>query len=141
MDYIPYEYYIRGQNITSSYHLRQLYSSVPLFCSIPFLLLWNCCTILALPISSEIIDRFWHSRCLNDHINLFYIIGSFASGTNVSLVAKNGTKKIIPLLRIKPSKNPQIKKFIKKTPQKREFWFKIQFRNFLKPKIKLKKIP
>ena len=29
------------------------------------------------------------------------MIGSFASGTNVSSVAKNGTKKIIPLLPIK----------------------------------------
>ena len=70
--------------IILSYHLRQLYS-------VPFLLR-NCCTILALPISSEIIDGFWHSRCLNDCIDLFYMIGSFASGANASLVAKIGTK-------------------------------------------------
>ena len=69
-----------------SYHLRQLYSSVPP----PFR---NCCTILALPISSEIIDGFWHSRCLNDSIILFYMIGSFASGANVSLGPKMELKK------------------------------------------------
>ena len=49
------------------------------------------------------IDGFWHSRCLNDRIGLFYMIGSFASGANVSLVAKNGTKKIIQLLSIESS--------------------------------------
>ena len=48
-------------------------------------------------------DRYQSLRCLNDPIDLFYMIGSFASGTNVSLVAKNGTKKIIPLLSIKSS--------------------------------------
>ena len=36
--------------------------------------------------------RFWCSRCLNDRVDLLYMIGSFASGANVSLVAKNGTK-------------------------------------------------
>jgi len=46
------------------------------------------------------------------------MIGSFASGANVSLVAKNGTKKIIPLLWIKSSKKPQIKKFHKTDPPK-----------------------
>ncbi len=50
------------------------------------------------------------------------MIGSFASGANVSLVAKNGTKEIIPLLWIKSSKKPQIKKFHKTDPpQKWEF--------------------
>ena len=46
------------------------------------------------------------------------MIGSFASGANVSLVAKNGTKKIIPLLWIKSSNKPQIKKFLKTYPPK-----------------------
>ena len=46
------------------------------------------------------------------------MIGSFASGANVSLVAKNGTKKIIPLMWIKPSKKPQIKKFYSTDPPK-----------------------
>ena len=53
-----------------------------------------CCTLLALPIFPDIMDGFWCSRCLNDRIDLLYMIGSFASGANVSLVAKNGTKKI-----------------------------------------------
>merc|ERR1712243_61409 len=53
----------------------------------------------------------------NDRIDLFYMIG-FASGANVSLVAKNGTKIIIPLLWIKSSKKPQIKKFHKTDPPK-----------------------
>ena len=44
------------------------------------------------------------------------MIGSFVSGANVSLVAKNGTKKIIPLLWIQLSKKPQIKKFHKTDP-------------------------
>ena len=58
---------------------------------------------LGMPIDSETMDGFLHSRCLNNRINLLYMIGSFASGANVSLVAKNGTKKIIPLLSIKSS--------------------------------------
>ena len=86
-----------------SYPLRQLYSSVPFLCFSSILFLRNYCTIMDLPISSEMIDRFWHSRCLNDRIDLFYMIESFASGPNVSMVAKNGTKKIIPLLSIKSS--------------------------------------
>ena len=49
-------------------------------------------------------------------------MGSFASGANVSKVAKNGTIKVIPLLSIEPSKKPQIKKFPKTDPpQKGEF--------------------
>ena len=48
---------------------------------------------MGMPIDSEIMDGFQQSRCLNDRIDLFYMIGSFASGANVSLVAKNGTKK------------------------------------------------
>ena len=77
----------------TSYHLRQLYS-VPFLRPSSVLFLLNCCTILALPISSEIIDRFWHSKCLNDRIDLLYMIGSFVSGVNVSIVAKTGTKDI-----------------------------------------------
>ena len=58
------------------------------------------------------------------------MIGSFASGNNVSLVTKNGTKKFIPLQWIKSSKKPQIKKFLKTNPAKRgtsdsEYNFKI----------------
>ena len=89
--------------------------------SVPFLLLtlFPISSLpLGMPIDSEIMDGFWHSRCLNDRIDPFYMIGSFASGANVSLVAKNGTKKIIPLLWIKSSKKPQIKKFHKTDPPK-----------------------
>ena len=70
------------------------------------------------PISSEMMDRFWCLRSLNNRISVFYMIGPFASGANVSLVAKNGTKKIIPILWIKSSKKPQIKKFHKTDPPK-----------------------
>merc|ERR1712074_418812 len=65
-----------------------LRSSVP-----PFLLLRNCCTILDLCLKSEIMDVFWSSRCLNDHIDLPDKIGSFSSGATTSMVVKNGTKK------------------------------------------------
>ena len=52
--------------------------------------------IFSLPIGmlidSEILDGFWHSRCLNNRIDLPNMIRSLASGANASLVAKNGTK-------------------------------------------------
>ena len=48
-------------------------------------------------------DGFLCSRCLNDHINLPDMIGTFASGAKASLVAKNCIKKIIPLSLIKSS--------------------------------------
>ena len=50
--------------------------------------------LFTLPISPEIMDRFWCSRCLNNRIEVPDIIGSLASGTNALLVAKNGTRKI-----------------------------------------------
>ena len=59
--------------------------------------------LFALPISPEIMDGFWCSRCLNNRIDLPDMIGTFASGANASLVAKNLTKKIIPLPLIKSS--------------------------------------
>ena len=64
-----------------SYALRQLYSfdSSSDF-SDPTPPIWNCCTILALPISSEIIDRFGCSRCLNNHIDVPDMMGSFSGG-------------------------------------------------------------
>ena len=36
----------------------------------PPFLLRNCCTILDLCLKSEIMDGFWSSRCLNDHIDM-----------------------------------------------------------------------
>ena len=59
-------------------------------------LLRNFCTILALTIKFEIMDRFWCSRCLNNHINIHNMIGSFKSGATASLVAKYWTKRNIP---------------------------------------------
>ena len=43
-------------------------------------------------IKSELMDRFWHSRWLNNHIDLFNMKGIFASDATASLVAKIGTK-------------------------------------------------
>ena len=48
-------------------------------------------------------DRFWWSRCLNNHIDLPDMIRSFADSATATLVAKNITKKIIILLWIKSS--------------------------------------
>ena len=45
-----------------------------------------------MPIDSEIIDGFWHSRCLNDHIDLLYMMELLTSGATDSLVTKIGTK-------------------------------------------------
>ena len=56
-----------------------------------------------LPIKSEIIDRFWRSRCLNHHIDLSNMIGSSAGAATASIMPKNGTKIIIPLLSKKSS--------------------------------------
>ena len=55
-------------------------------------LIRNCCTILALPIESEIMDEFWRSRCLNDHIDFPNMIVSFINSATTSLVVKKGTK-------------------------------------------------
>merc|ERR1711867_356219 len=96
---------------------------------------------LGMPIDSEIMDGFGHSRCINDHIDLLYMIGSFASGAHVSLVAKNGTKKIIPLLWIKPSKKPQIKKFYKTDPPKVEILIQNTISKFSKTKNLTQKRP
>ena len=46
------------------------------------------------------------------------MIGSFVSVANAALVAKSGTKKIIPLLWIKSSMKPQMKKNHKTDPPK-----------------------
>ena len=73
---------------TKSYHLRQLYS-VPFRSSVPFR---NCCKLLALPISPDIMDGFWCSRCLNDRIEVPKMMGSFLGGSTTPLVVKNGTK-------------------------------------------------
>merc|ERR1712243_315940 len=76
----------------------------------------------------------------NDRIDLFYMIG-FASGANVSLVAKNGTKKNILLLSIKSSKKPQIKKFHKTDPPKVRILIKNTILKFSKTKNETQKRP
>ena len=67
------------------------------------------------------------------------MIGLFASGANVSLVAKNVTTKIILLLSIKSSKKPQIKKFNKTDPPKVGILIQNTNSKFSKTKLKLKK--
>ena len=69
------------------------------------------------------------------------MIGSFISGANVSLVAKNGTKKIIPLLWIKSSKKPQIKKFHKTNPPKVAILISNTILKFSKTKNQTQKRP
>ena len=61
------------------------------------------CQPLLCSIESEKVDRFWHSRCLNNHIDLSYMTGTLATSANASSVAKNRTKQIIPLPSIKSS--------------------------------------
>ena len=46
--------------------------------------------LLSMKLSPEV--RFQSLRCLKDHINLTYMMGSLASGATNSLVAKIGTK-------------------------------------------------
>ena len=53
---------------------------------------WNWKIIPLLSIKSSPVNRFQSLRCLNDHINLPYTMGSLASGVTKSLVAKIGTK-------------------------------------------------
>ena len=48
---------------------------------------------------SQIMDKFWCSRCLNDRINLPDMIGSFASGAIAFIVAKNWTKTLSQLFK------------------------------------------
>ena len=71
---------------------------LPIVRSVPFRI---CCYPLLHSIESEIMDGFWHLRCLNNHMDLPYMIGTLASSANASSVAKNGTKQIIPLPSIK----------------------------------------
>ena len=47
---------------------------------------------LALPISPEIMDRFWCSRCLNDRIKVPDMMRLFAGGATTPLVVKIWTK-------------------------------------------------
>ena len=47
---------------------------------------------MGMPIDSEIMDGFWHSRCLNDRIKVADIMRLFAGGATTPLVVKIWTK-------------------------------------------------
>ena len=64
---------------------------------------------LAQSIDSELTDRFWCSRCLNDCINLPHMIGSLPSGTTSSLMAKNWTKNLSQLFKELQGSNLEFK--------------------------------
>ena len=64
---------------------------------------------LAESIESQIMDGFWCSRCLNDHINLPDMIGSFASGAIAFIVAKNWTKTLSQLFKELQGSNLEFK--------------------------------
>ena len=50
------------------------------------------CSILFMSKGSEIMEGFWCSRCLKDHIDVPDIIGSFSGGATTPLVVKSWTK-------------------------------------------------
>ena len=60
------------------------------------------------------------SKWLYQCIKVPNMIGSLVSGATASPVAKKGTKKNIPLLWMKSSKKPQVKKFHETDPPKSE---------------------
>ena len=69
------------------------------------------------------------------------MIGTLATGANISLVAKIGTKIIISLLWIKSSKKPQTKKFHKTDPPKVEILIQNKISKFSKTKNQTQKRP
>ena len=93
---VPYHiipYYTIKYYKETSYPLRQLYSSDPTTPPTPPPPpIRNCCTLLALPISSEIMDGFWCSRCLNDRIEVPNMMRLFSGGATTPLVVKIWTK-------------------------------------------------
>ena len=48
---------------------------------------------MVLPIKSEIMDGFWSSRCLKDHLDRPDEIGSFLSSATTPMVVKKELKK------------------------------------------------
>ena len=99
MHYLNLDYAIINFYTIKTFIVSTVLRSILFRSSVPF---QNCCTLLALPISPDIMDGFGCSRCLNDRIDLPNMKGIFTSGANAFLVAKNGTKKII-LLPLKKS--------------------------------------
>ena len=77
---ILYHIYISYLSNCFKYHQKTHSINCILFrsSSVPFL--WNCCMLLPLPISHEIMDGFWCSRCLNDRIKVPDMMRLFASG-------------------------------------------------------------
>ena len=92
--YILYTFHIYILHIISS--KTTVLRSIPFRSSVSF---WNCCTLLALPISPEIMDGFWCSRCLNSHIEVPNMMRLFAGGATTPLVVKIWTKQ--PWVKIK----------------------------------------
>ena len=80
---------------------------IPPFHSVPPPFPWNCCMLIPLPISHEIMDGFWCSRCLNDRIKVPDMMRFFVGGALTPLVVEIWTKQpkveIIPLSLIKSS--------------------------------------
>ena len=69
-------------------------STPPFLRSIPPpFLLRNCCMLLALPMSHEIMDGFWCSRCLNDWIKVLNIRRLLTGDATTPLVVEIWTKK------------------------------------------------
>ena len=58
---------------------------------------------LGMPIDSEIMDGFWHSRCLNNRIKVADMMRLFPGGATTPLVVKIGTKQ--PWVKIENSRN------------------------------------
>ena len=62
-----------------------------------------------LSIKSSPVDRFQRLRCLNDHIDLPDMIGSFANGAIAFIVAKNQTKNLSQLFKDLQGSNSEFK--------------------------------
>ena len=81
--------------IESYYQNTHSINCIP-FCSVTLrssiLFLWNCCMLLALPISPRLMDGFWCSRCLKDHIKVSNMMKLFSGGATTPLVVKIWTK-------------------------------------------------
>ena len=75
------------------YNINLFYMNKILFLFLLLAFFPFSCSHLGMAIEYEIMDRFWHSRCLNNSIDIPNIMGSSAGGATASLVAKNLNKK------------------------------------------------
>ena len=98
-----------------------------------------------LSLKSEIMDGFWSSKCLNDHIDLPDKIESFLSSAATPMVVKSGTKKIISYKNTKNYKNSyeysNKKNYRKQTPPKVGILILDPISKFLKVKNETPKRP